>query len=107
MCIGIPMQVMEVGFGRALCRGTNGDERWIDTLLVGDPAPGSWLLVFIDAAREVIDEARAMQVRDALLAVDMAMRGETQVDHLFADLINREPQLPDFLKPAKADNSGD
>jgi hydrogenase expression/formation protein HypC len=100
MCVGIPMQVRELGLCQALCVDAAGATRWIDTLLVGDPEPGDWLLVFIDAAREVISEARAMQVRDALAAVELAMRGETAVDHLFADLIEREPQLPDFLKPA-------
>jgi hydrogenase expression/formation protein HypC len=27
------------------------------------------------------------------------MQGDSQIDHLFADLVDREPQLPEFLKP--------
>jgi len=39
-----------------------------------------------------------MQIADALEAMRLAMQGETQFDHLFADLAGREPQLPEFLK---------
>lgn len=99
MCIGIPMQVIESGPGQALCRSRDGnDTRRVDMLLVGDLPEGSWVLVFLDAAREVLDEITAHQISDALAALDMAMQGEGQVDHLFADLVDREPQLPDFLQ---------
>ena len=35
---------------------------------------------------------------DALEALEMAMRGESDFEHLFADLIDREPQLPEHLR---------
>lgn len=103
MCIGIPMCVVEPGEGHALCRTRDGGEtRRIDMLLVGDLPVGSWVLVFLDAAREVLDEATAHQIADALTALDMAMRGDAHsnadIDHLFADLVDREPQLPEFLR---------
>jgi hydrogenase expression/formation protein HypC len=98
MCIGIPMQVEYSVPGHAWCRAM-GTERCVDTLLVGDQPAGSWLLVFLDTAREVIDEARAVQIRQALEAVAAAESGEP-FDHLFPDLVQREPQLPDFLRPA-------
>ena len=50
-----------------------------------------------------IDELRAQQVRDALLALDAAMSGQP-FEHLFADLIGREPELPEFLRPATEKN---
>lgn len=99
MCIGIPMQVIESGEGYALCRARDRNEtERVDTLLVGDLAPGSWVLIFLGAAREVLDETTAFQISDALTALDMAMQGDHSIDHLFADLVDREPQLPDFLK---------
>ncbi|MCB1438590.1 MAG: HypC/HybG/HupF family hydrogenase formation chaperone [Nitratireductor sp.] len=102
MCIGIPMQVVETGFGQAVCR--NGDAmETIDTVLVQPVVPGDWLMVFLGAAREKISAEYAQQCRDALRALDMAMKGETGFEHLFADLIDREPELPDFLKPKAAD----
>jgi len=100
MCIGVPMQVVTSGLASALCRARNGEEQQVDTLLVGDVAPGTWLMVFLGGAREVISEETAMQTADALDALSMAMRGEGGFEHLFADLIDREPELPDFLKPA-------
>jgi hydrogenase expression/formation protein HypC len=97
MCIGIPMQVLQAGEYYAQCQGPEG-VRAIDMRLVGPQAPGSWVLVFIDAAREVLDAERALLIQDALLALDQAMDGSADLDRWFPDLANREPQLPDFLK---------
>ena len=101
MCIGIPMQVISNGTGYALCEGLGGRRR-VDTLLVGAQPPGSWLLVFLDSAREVLNEARAGQIRQALEALELVSRGGTAVGHLFADLFEREPQLPEHLQPRPA-----
>lgn len=97
MCLGIPMQVIEADFVEALCRARDGEHR-IDTSLVGTPAPGTWLMVFLGAAREVISAETARRSADALEALAMAMRGDTGFDHLFADLVDREPQLPYHLR---------
>jgi hydrogenase expression/formation protein HypC len=67
-------------------------------MLVGPQPIGTWLLVFLDTAREVLSEQKARQIADALEAMRLAMQGDSQVDHLFADLVGREPQLPEFLK---------
>jgi hydrogenase expression/formation protein HypC len=99
MCIGIPMRIIETEQGTALCQTRDGNEtKQVDMLLVGDLPKDSWVLVFLDAAREVLDEETAHQISDALTALDMAMQGNGEVDHLFADLVDREPQLPDFLQ---------
>lgn len=97
MCIGIPMQIQETGPGFALCK--QGETlRRIDTLLVGELPAGTWVLTFLDTAREVISVEHARQISDALQALELAMQGHEQVDHLFADLVNREPELPEFLR---------
>jgi hydrogenase expression/formation protein HypC len=98
MCIGLPMQVTDVGSGFAWCEGM-GERRKVSTLLVDEQAVGNWLLVFHDTAREVITAKEAARIADALKAVSLTMAGETGVDHLFADLVERGPQLPDFLHP--------
>ena len=98
MCIGLPMQVRSTHPGYAICEGM-GERRRVDTLLVGDQQVGDWLLVFINSAREVLSAQRAREMAQALQALDLAARGETGIDHLFADLVNREPQLPDHLRP--------
>ena len=94
MCIGIPMQVIEPGEGSALCEGM-GERKRISTLLVGDQPEGTWLLTFLDAAREVLDPADAARITDAVTAVNLVMQGSTDIDHLFADLIDREPPRPE------------
>ncbi|MDI3323295.1 HypC/HybG/HupF family hydrogenase formation chaperone [Pontibacterium granulatum] len=98
MCLGIPMQVIRSEEGSALC--SNGSEQqWVDLSLVGEQARDTWVLVFLDAAREVLDESRALQIRDALSAVQAVMAGrEANLDDLFADLVDREPQLPPHLQ---------
>lgn len=104
MCMGLPMKVVEAGFGYAMCED-RGTTRPIDTMLVGEVSPGDWLLVFIDAAREVISEEQALKIRDALSAVEQIMSGQfnpddpqaagqTAFDHLFADLIEQSDTKP-------------
>jgi len=101
MCIGEPMRIEAVDGMLAQCRDRHGALQTIDLLLVGEQPAGTWLLVFLDTARDVIDEARAHMVREALAAVTSVMQGERlDIDAAFADLIDREPQLPDFLKGA-------
>ena len=105
MCIGLPMQVMESGFGFARCEGM-GMTREVDTLLVGEHPPGTWLLVFLNSAREVLTEENAQKISDAVRAVDLVMGNEAlsndklpdhAIDALFADLIDRDPPKPASL----------
>ncbi len=105
MCIGLPMQVIESGFGYAICKGMD-ITRQVDTLLVGEQAEGTWLLVFLNSAREVLTEDDALKINDAVRAVDWVMSNptlsqeslsNTAIDELFADLIDREPPKPASL----------
>ena len=90
MCIGIPMRVVTNGPGFAMCEAPGGVRR-IDTMMVGEQPPGTWLFVFLDSAREVLTEEQADSIARAFEAVEKAMSGEN-VDHLFDDLI--EAGLP-------------
>ncbi len=98
MCIGIPMRVIDCFPGYALCETHDGVSHQVDTLLLGDQVPGTWLLTFLDTAREVISETHAARIHAALQALQLASQGEVQLDHLFQDLVDREPALPDFLR---------
>ena len=76
--------------------------REVDTLLVGEQTPGTWLLVFMTSAREVLSETEAAKITDAVTAVDTLMQQPGQaagheLDHLFADLVDREPPKPPSL----------
>ncbi len=114
MCIGLPMQVVESGFGYARCEGM-GVTRDIDTLLVGDQPPGTWLLVFLNSAREVLSEVDAIRIRDAVSAVEQVMEtpagissegfSSDGIDALFADLVDREPPKPPSLLALEAEQA--
>ena len=99
MCVGIPMQVIECQGFVALCRGRDGERR-LDLALVGEQPPGTWLLSFIDAAREVIDAETAARIDAALDGLEAVMAGATDIAHHFADLIDRTPELPPHLRGA-------
>ncbi len=102
MCIGLPMRVVQ-GDGRgtfALCE-SRGVRKYLDVLLLGELPPGTWVLEFHGAARRVLSEEEALQTLDALDALDAALRDESDraaIDTRFADLVGREPQLPDHLR---------
>ena len=102
MCVGVPMRVTEDGGESAVvwCEARDGERRErINLLLVGAQAPGTWLLTFQGSALRVMSPEEAAQTSDALLALAQTMSGDTsQLDTLFADLVNREPSLPPHLQ---------
>jgi len=79
MCIGWPMQVVATrpGFATAV-RGA--ERREVRTALVGTVAPGDWLLVFLDDARERLDPARAAEIDATLALVEAALQAGTTDD---------------------------
>ncbi|WP_372656634.1 HypC/HybG/HupF family hydrogenase formation chaperone [Hydrogenophaga sp.] len=72
MCIGIPMQVLSIEPGHAVCSG-RGLERRVRTALVDPVAPGEWLLIFLDSAQEHIDATRAQEINGTLDLLEMAL----------------------------------
>jgi hydrogenase expression/formation protein HypC len=69
MCIGLPLQVIATKPGHALCEG-RGLTRRVRTALVGEVAPGDWLLVFLDNALERLDTSRAAEINATLDLLD-------------------------------------
>lgn len=96
MCVGAPVRVIDARGATALCEGAHGYET-IDLSLVGVVQHGDWLLTHVGVAIRCIDALEARQIADALEAVRRATAG-APFDHLLADLINREPQLPEHLR---------
>ena len=99
MCVGIPMKILSVDgiAGRAI--GDEG-EALIDLSLVGDVAPGTWVLTHLGHAREVISEQEAELIARALRGLRSIMQGAGAGD-AFADLDNRSPALPPHLEAAR------
>lgn len=101
MCIAAPMRVLRIlpAAHYAECVDRLGVETRVDLSLVGPVETGAWLLVFLGAAREVIDAERALQLDLALGALEAALAGDlAAIDAAFPDLVNRKPQLPEFLR---------
>jgi hydrogenase expression/formation protein HypC len=96
MCLGVPMQVVRSHGLMALCTAGEHSET-VDLALVGPQPRGAWVLVFLGAAREVLDADRAAQIGRALDGLRSLMAGGTLGD-AFADLENRPPELPAHLR---------
>jgi hydrogenase expression/formation protein HypC len=108
MCIGVPVRI-ESGDGViavALSESADGaiERHTIDMMIVGAQPPGTWVLAFHGAARRVLGPLEACQIRDALAALAIALDSDSAappsaaLDALFADLVDREPQLPEHLR---------
>ncbi len=96
MCIGFPMTIVEGDAFHALCE-RRGETSRVSMALVGAQPAGAKILVYLGSAVRLLDEVEAKQIDDALDALQAVLEGKN-VDHLFADLVDREPQLPDFLR---------
>ena len=73
------MQVQSVRPGFATVRraaaGVQPEEREVRTALVDPVAPGDWLLVFLDDARERLSPERAAEISATLALVEAALSG--------------------------------
>jgi hydrogenase expression/formation protein HypC len=96
MCLGLPMTIVETDGISALCE-FRGEQRRVSMLLLSNPPVGSRVLVYIDTAIRLLDEEEARLIADAIEGLDAALNGE-DCDRFFADLIDREPQLPEHLR---------
>jgi hydrogenase expression/formation protein HypC len=100
MCIGIPVRIVEVKGLSGLAQDGE-DLVGIDLALTGPVAPGTWVLNFLGAAREVLDEDEALKILAAVGALRRVMTGG-EVGDAFADIEERGPQLPPHLLAAQA-----
>ncbi|MBR1131874.1 HypC/HybG/HupF family hydrogenase formation chaperone [Bradyrhizobium iriomotense] len=96
MCLGLPMTIVETDGVSALCE-FRGEQRRVSMLLLSSPPVGAKVLVYIDTAIRLLDDAEARLIADAIEGLGAALNGE-DCDRFFADLIDREPQLPEHLR---------
>ncbi|MBB4371736.1 hydrogenase expression/formation protein HypC [Bradyrhizobium sp. cir1] len=96
MCLGLPMTIVETDGVSALCE-FRGEQRRVSMLLLSNPPVGAKVLVYIDTAIRMLDEEEARLIADAIEGLGAALNGE-DCDRFFADLIDREPQLPEHLR---------
>lgn len=98
MCLGIPMKILfREDLAATAFDGTK--KHLIDLSLTGPLEPGTWILTFLGTAREVLSDEEALKIKNALGGLASLMQGGDLGD-AFADLDNREPQLPPHLQAA-------
>ena len=93
------MKIITTGLGTADCEGM-GRRKTVDTLMVGEQSPGTWVLVFLNSAREILTEAEASKITLALSALSSVHDnndepGEEPINQFFSDLVNRPIQKPE------------
>ena len=91
------MRVVAVDGLLAECEGRGRRER-IDVALVGTVGVGEWLLAHQGRAVRSMSDDEAAATRAALDALEAALAGDRDLDVYFADLADREPQLPPHLR---------
>lgn len=96
MCLGLPMTIVETDGMSALCEYAS-ERRQVSVLLLSDPPVGAKVLVYIDTAIRLLDDEEARLIADAIEGLGAALKGE-DTDRFFADLVDREPQLPAHLR---------
>ena len=97
MCVGTPMLIVAAEATVAVCEG-RGRREQIDLALVGEQPAGTWILAYQGSAVRTMTPDEAAQTSAALDALDAVLAGSDNVDAFFADLIDREPELPPHLK---------
>ena len=100
MCVGIPMRILSVE-GIAAQATDGRRQELIDLSLTGPLAPGTWVLTFLGAAREVVSAEEAALIAEALDSLRDIMAGGDG-GTAFADIEARGPQLPPHLAAAQA-----
>lgn len=101
MCIAIPMQVVALDETGATVERENVRQQVDTSFILTPPSVGDWVLVFQNRALRVIGEDEAREVEAALRATAQVMMGDTSEATIragFADLIDREPPVPEHLR---------
>ncbi|RXH38055.1 hydrogenase [Bradyrhizobium nanningense] len=96
MCLGLPMTIVETDGINALCEYRN-EQRRVSVMLLADVSVGAKVLVHIDSAVRLLDEHEERLISEALDGLEASLKGQ-DCDRFFADLIGREPQLPEHLR---------
>jgi len=92
MCIGYPMRVIEGDDMTALCE-REGRVTKLSMLLIGEQAPGTFVLSHLGSAVRVLEAEDAERIDEALLGLAEAEAGQA-FEHRFADLVDGRTQLP-------------
>lgn len=87
MCLSVPMQVESREAGGALAWVRRGDRReQANMMLVGEQPVGTWVLVALGFAKEVLDEQSRQYIEEALSALAASLDDDYDPAAYFSDL---------------------
>jgi len=93
MCLSIPMQIVALeGPDLAIVerrQGTSLLREQVNLMLIGPQPPGTWILVALGLAREVLDDQERVLIEDALAALTSSWAGSYDSSQHFTDLSSR------------------
>jgi hydrogenase assembly chaperone HypC/HupF len=104
MCIGIPMQVVEVEGAFAWCEGRGRRER-LNVFLLEELTRGDWVYASLGQAREKITMQRADEINLALDGLAAALQGETDLDSYFPSTATLIPPKVSIQTPFEAEQT--
>ncbi len=87
MCLSVPMQVVALEADGALALvERHGRRERVNMLLVGPQPLGTWVLVALGFAKEVVEPEALALIEDALAALAASLDGDYDAAAHFADL---------------------
>ena len=87
MCLSVPMQVVEVeARGDLAIVERHGRRERVNMLLIGPQPVGSWVLVSLGFAKEVVAEEQRALIEDALEALAASLADDYDPVRYFKDL---------------------
>ncbi len=93
MCLSIPMQIVSLeGPDLAIVERRQGPSllrEQVNLMLIGPQPPGTWILVALGLAREVLDDQERVLIEDALAALASSRAGSYDPSQHFTDLGSR------------------
>lgn len=87
MCLSVPMQVLALEAGGDIAVVGRGARRErVNMLLLGPQPVGTWVLVALGFAKEVVMEGELALIEEALAALAASLDGDYRAQDYFADL---------------------
>lgn len=92
MCLSIPMQVVELEAGGDIAIVERGERRErVNMLFVGPQPVGTWVLVQLGFAKEVVEAEQLALIEEALEALAASLDGDYDPQRYFTDLAGSRP----------------
>lgn len=92
MCLSIPMQVVELEAGGDIAIVERGERRErVNMLFVGPQPVGTWVLVQLGFAKDVVEAEQLALIEEALEALAASLDGDYDPQRYFTDLAGSRP----------------